>query len=56
MVSSANIRDGAEVDTIEKPKAPSVKRADPPHYESMGTSKFTKFKANYLGNGLVKFR
>ena len=45
-----------EVDTIEEPKACLVERVDFPHYESMGASKFTKFKANYLGNCLVKFR
>ena len=56
MVSSTNIRDDAEVDTIEKPKARSVEHADFSQYESMGISKFTKFKANYLGNGSVKFR
>ena len=56
MVSPTNARDGVEVDTIEEPKARLVERVDSPHYESMGVSEFTKFKANYLRNCLVKFR
>ena len=56
MVSSTNIRDDAEVDTTERSKARSVERADFPHYESMGISKFIKFKANYPEYGSVKFR